>query len=72
MNAVALGLARSGTIGDWFAKSPENEARAHSSAPQARAADPEEAAEAAAWPCSDRASFVTGATLTVDGGRTAW
>ncbi|MEW2301295.1 glucose 1-dehydrogenase [Streptomyces sp. NPDC006655] len=72
VNAIAPGLTRSEMIDDWFAKSPENEARAYRSAPQARAADPEEVAEAAAWLCGDRASFVTGATLTVDGGRTAW
>ncbi|GGN21412.1 SDR family NAD(P)-dependent oxidoreductase [Streptomyces fuscichromogenes] len=72
VNAIAPGLTRSEMIDDWFARSPENEARAHRSAPQARAADPEEVAEAAAWLCSDKASFVTGATLTVDGGRTAW
>ncbi|MFJ9565860.1 SDR family NAD(P)-dependent oxidoreductase [Streptomyces fuscichromogenes] len=72
VNAIAPGLTRSEMIDDWFARSPENEARAYRSAPQARAADPEEVAEAAAWLCSDRASFVTGATLTVDGGRTAW
>ncbi|MFD4509530.1 SDR family oxidoreductase [Streptomyces sp. NPDC058457] len=51
---------------------PENEERACRSAPQARAADPEEVAEAAARLCGGKASFVTGATLTVDGGRTAW
>ncbi|MEU9239453.1 glucose 1-dehydrogenase [Streptomyces sp. NPDC048385] len=72
VNAIAPGLTRSEMIDDWFARSPENEARAYRSAPQARAADPEEVAEAAAWLCSDKASFVTGATLTVDGGRTAW
>ena len=32
---------------------------------------PEEVAEAVVWLCSDRASFVTGAAWTVDGGYTA-
>ncbi|WP_089102526.1 SDR family NAD(P)-dependent oxidoreductase [Streptomyces hyaluromycini] len=72
VNAIAPGLTRSEMVDDWFARSPGNEARAYRSAPQARAADPEEVAEAAAWLCGDKASFVTGATLTVDGGRTAW
>jgi NAD(P)-dependent dehydrogenase (short-subunit alcohol dehydrogenase family) len=72
VNAIAPGLTRSEMTDDWFALSSDAGRRAHRSAPQQRAADPEEVAEAAAWLCSDKASFVTGATLAVDGGRTAW
>ncbi|SRR5579875_741151 len=39
--------------------------------PLARTARPEEMGEAAAWLCSDRASFVTGHSLVADGGLTA-
>ncbi|WP_424814171.1 SDR family NAD(P)-dependent oxidoreductase [Roseococcus sp. YIM B11640] len=39
--------------------------------PLARHAQPEEIAEAVVFLCSDRASFVTGAAWTVDGGYTA-
>jgi NAD(P)-dependent dehydrogenase (short-subunit alcohol dehydrogenase family) len=38
--------------------------------PLARTARPEEMGEAAAWLCSDRASFVTGLSLVADGGLT--
>ncbi|MFE0514241.1 SDR family NAD(P)-dependent oxidoreductase, partial [Streptomyces sp. NPDC058964] len=72
VNAIAPGLTRSEMVDGWFAASPGTEERAYRSAPQQRAADPEEVAETAAWLCSDKASFVTGATLPVDGGRTAW
>ncbi|MFG1666832.1 SDR family NAD(P)-dependent oxidoreductase [Streptomyces sp. Y7] len=72
VNAIAPGLTRSEMVDQWFTVHPEAEARAFRSAPQQRAADPEEVAQAAAWLCSDRASFVTGTCLAVDGGRTAW
>ncbi|MEU6556232.1 glucose 1-dehydrogenase [Streptomyces sp. NPDC046915] len=72
VNCIAPGLTRSEMVDEWFALSPGAEEKAHRSAPQRRAAAPEEVAETAAWLCSDRASFVTGATLPVDGGRTAW
>ncbi|MFF4361140.1 SDR family NAD(P)-dependent oxidoreductase [Streptomyces sp. NPDC001604] len=72
VNAIAPGLARSEMVEEWFARHPQAQQRALQSAPQRRAADPGEVAEAAAWLCSDAASFVTGATLPVDGGRTAW
>jgi NAD(P)-dependent dehydrogenase (short-subunit alcohol dehydrogenase family) len=39
--------------------------------PVGRLAQPQEIAEAAAWLCSDRSSFVTGAAMPVDGGYTA-
>lgn len=39
--------------------------------PMARMGKPEEIAEAVVWLCSDRASFVTGAAWTVDGGYSA-
>ncbi len=36
-----------------------------------RIGNPEEAAEAALWLCSDAASYMTGNSLIVDGGMTA-
>jgi NAD(P)-dependent dehydrogenase (short-subunit alcohol dehydrogenase family) len=38
---------------------------------QKRMASPREIAEAAAWLCSDRSSFVTGVAMPVDGGISA-
>jgi NAD(P)-dependent dehydrogenase (short-subunit alcohol dehydrogenase family) len=39
--------------------------------PVGRMGKPEEIAEAVVWLCSDAASFVTGHTMTVDGGYVA-
>ncbi len=39
--------------------------------PMHRLGKPEEIAEAVVWLCSDRASFVTGSSYTVDGGYSA-
>lgn len=45
--------------------------RVASAVPMARLGQPEEVAATAAWLCSDLASFITGATLSIDGGRLA-
>jgi NAD(P)-dependent dehydrogenase (short-subunit alcohol dehydrogenase family) len=47
---------------------PERRARIIASAPTGRVGTPEEVAEAVVWLCSDAASFVTGHTMSVDGG----
>jgi NAD(P)-dependent dehydrogenase (short-subunit alcohol dehydrogenase family) len=41
------------------------------SQPGGRLGSPDEIAEAAVWLCSDRASFVTGHSMLVDGGAVA-
>ena len=39
--------------------------------PMGRIGTPEEVAELVVWLCSDRAAFVTGANVTIDGGYVA-
>jgi NAD(P)-dependent dehydrogenase (short-subunit alcohol dehydrogenase family) len=50
---------------------PERRALMIASEPVGRVGHPEEVAEAVVWLCSDAASFVTGHTMTVDGGYVA-
>lgn len=49
---------------------PERRREAVEAHPMKRFAEPQEIANAVRWLCSDEASFVTGQTLTVDGGYT--
>ena len=48
---------------------PERIERLKDTIPTGRAGRPTEIAEAVAWLCSDRASYVTGALLDIGGGR---
>ena len=54
-----------------FKANPEFAQGAAAAHPMGRIAQPEEVAEAAAWLLSDKASFVTGQCLAVDGGLSA-
>jgi NAD(P)-dependent dehydrogenase (short-subunit alcohol dehydrogenase family) len=49
-------------------KRPDIEQRYIRSEPMKRLGQPEEVGEAVAWLCSDRASYVTGLPMPVDGG----
>ena len=71
INALAPGTVDTPMNADWMKKQPEMAARLTAMTPLGRSAHPSEIAEAAAWLLSDRASYVTGAVLTIDGGMTA-
>jgi NAD(P)-dependent dehydrogenase (short-subunit alcohol dehydrogenase family) len=71
VNAIAPGFTPTEMTRAWEAASPGVRQRITASIPLRRAADPEEIAQAAAWLLSDRASFVTGTVLPVDGGARA-
>jgi NAD(P)-dependent dehydrogenase (short-subunit alcohol dehydrogenase family) len=68
VNAVCPGLVRTGL---FEARPPGSLTGVVALHPAGRIAEPEEIAELVVWLCSDRASFVTGAALPVDGGWTA-
>ena len=50
---------------------PEAKRRAATSVPMGRVGTPQEVADVVLWLCSDRSSYVTGATIPIDGGQLA-
>lgn len=68
VNAVAPGTTMTAMIQKWVSQEPAIVEQLNARTPLRRAASPEEIAQAAAWLLSDRASYITGVVLRVDGG----
>ena len=71
INAICPGSTDTPALRAAMDGSPQIEKMILSSVPSGRLGRPEETAEAAVWLCSDRASYVTGASMLVDGGAVA-
>ena len=68
INAICPGVIHTPMIERTINGNPQIEAQLLALEPIGRMGKPEEVAETVIWLCSDRASFVTGHTLDVDGG----
>ena len=68
VNAVCPGYILTPMTIPGIEANPELERKMVSQTPMGRMGKPEEIAEAVVWLCSDAASFVTGHTMTSDGG----
>lgn len=71
VNAVLPGSTRTPMLEASLALGPEIEKMIRANQPGGRFGRPEEIAEAVVWLCSERASFVSGESMLVDGGALA-
>jgi NAD(P)-dependent dehydrogenase (short-subunit alcohol dehydrogenase family) len=68
VNTICPGTIQTPMLDQGFANNPENAQMAVNLTPMGRVGQPAELAAAAVWLCSAQASFITGVTLSVDGG----
>jgi NAD(P)-dependent dehydrogenase (short-subunit alcohol dehydrogenase family) len=68
VNALCPGVTLTGIVQNLIDQHPDARAKLENFAPMGRMATPAEIAEAAVWLCSEKASFITGHALVVDGG----
>ena len=71
INAVCPGVTRTAMLEGFMGGNADTEARVKEGNPSGRIGTAEEVADAVVWLCSEHASFVNGACLSVDGGAVA-
>jgi NAD(P)-dependent dehydrogenase (short-subunit alcohol dehydrogenase family) len=71
VNAVCPGVVETPTLLGYMERSPEIAKMIQNSTARGVMGRPEEIGEAVVWLCSDRASYVNGETMLVDGGTVA-
>lgn len=68
VNCINPGVVLTEGVKKYLATNPKHEPRFVRGISMSRLGKPDELAEAVAWLCSDRASYITGQSLNVDGG----
>lgn len=68
INGIAPGITATEMVRTWAEQSPGQYEAQLAAIPMRRLATPEDQANGAVWLCSDRAAYITGIVLPVDGG----
>ena len=71
INSICPGMTLTPAVEKWSQEAPEQAEYIKSNIPLGRIGKPEDQANAAVWLCSDKAAYITGVNLPVDGGHTA-
>ncbi|WP_153731023.1 glucose 1-dehydrogenase [Sporosarcina obsidiansis] len=71
VNSICPGMTLTPAVEAWAKEVPEQAKYVENDIPIGRMGRSEEQAQAAVWLCSDKASYITGVNLAVDGGQTA-
>jgi NAD(P)-dependent dehydrogenase (short-subunit alcohol dehydrogenase family) len=69
VNALCPGIVGTPAVEAWVREVPEQAKAVEASIPMQRISTPEEQADVAVFLCSDKASYITGVALSVDGGQ---
>ncbi|HZW68961.1 MAG TPA: glucose 1-dehydrogenase [Pseudogracilibacillus sp.] len=68
VNSICPGMTMTPAVEKWMKEAPEEAEALKNNVPMQRLGTTEDQANAVAWLCSDKASYVNGVTLSVDGG----
>lgn len=71
VNSICPGMTLTDSVKSWSAEVPEQAKVVKDAIPLGRMGSAEDQANAAVWLCSDKAAYITGVNLAVDGGQTA-
>jgi NAD(P)-dependent dehydrogenase (short-subunit alcohol dehydrogenase family) len=72
VNAIAPGPFLTDANRRWFAEKPQFQQDIEATLPMGRLGDPAEVGPLAVFLASEAASYITGASVVIDGGRTLW
>lgn len=71
VNSICPGMTLTGAVEQWAKEVPEQAKFVENDIPLGRLGKPEDQANAAVFLCSEKAAYITGINLAVDGGQTA-